>query len=184
MVLDGIDFERGKKGYERITRTMRKQVIIRRSIDFTISFSLNIASTYFTRTNQRSLQVITAIIPLISNSFFTYFCNAYILHTRGKVLISVLQHIVTNNKKLIVMKVIVASDETNRLQELLIRFRYLIPIRNYIILTGLSLLSLAVYGFLTLESSQGLSYASLCLASLLILLMLPTFLIVNKFLGT
>lgn len=121
------------------------------------------------------------LFPLLINAFLTHFYNAYILHTRGRSIIKIINNAVENNKEMLKLRIISYSNEALKLEKTYRKFKAIIPAMKYIlILTGSVLLGTKLWAALVFHYENGMAYAYLFIAVMEYFLMLPTFLAMNQ----
>lgn len=165
------------RGIEKVTRNIRKRLIIRRTIDFTIAIIFNVFGAYFMRTNNMVPQVICQIIPLGINAFSVFGYNICVLQMTGKSLIKILQKVVDVRKNKYLRKQSTIEAETPRVEVSVKRFEILLPVLSLILGGGsVVMITLVVWGVKTIDG-HGMSGVSIALVVLELFLMLPAFII-------
>jgi len=182
MILDGINLEDGaKRGVEKVTREIRKKLITRRSIDCAISLTFFAATAYYKRQKNIKLQIICLIVPIMINGIVVFAYNAYLLHSRGKVLVRILSNTVESTRAQILSKKKVESEDDKRLEIAFKKFQRIIPIVIWIlILSSQSMFVMALWAILTIDTVDGMAFISPFVAFMISFWMLGAFMVGNK----
>jgi len=182
MILDGINMEDGaRRGVEKVTREIRKNLIVRRSIDCVISLTFYAFATYFKKQKNIRLQVICIAIPIAMNGVVVFAYNAYLLHSRGKILIRILSKTVDSAKSQISLKKRVESEDDKRLVLAFNKFQRIIPIAIFnVIVSAQSMFALTLWAVLTIDTVDGMAYISPFIAFMISVFMLSSYMITNN----
>lgn len=184
MILDGCNMEQGaKRGVEKVTREIRTKLIIRRSVDFIIALIIFSLSTYFRKTLQVEYQLYCVMATVTVNGFIVNGYNAYILHTKGNILINIVSQTVLNGQKQISLKQKKKTHDDTQLEKNLKRMKLIIPGLVIILIgEGLGIFSFVIWAGITSSMAEGMAYSSIVMVFFIVFVLIPSYLMVNRLL--
>lgn len=177
-----------KRGVEKVTRTIWKNLIVRSIVDTVINLTGYCFATYFKSTNQMEYSIYAFVTPLLSNALLVFAYNLYLLSETTFKLVRILEKVVetnhvTSSRAKSQAKSTVhrnAENQANKVASAYKRLRIISPIAFVLLLSAVGLcLGLAIWGYASIGSVNGMTYVSVVLALIDSAVIAFTFCVVN-----